>query len=372
MDSQDPPIVRPIPRRTFELTPASTESSSSPTPNPDVNPYFLDPRPNNEATPSRSRSILNLTASTLWGIYSSPSGHFGDREEPSTPCGIGAETGSPRQSWEDARPISRERIPQRMPPYHGNHLGFKNFVLPLVFRTILLFVFGIAYGIIVTHLHDNRHVAPVRVEGFERSGLSYLAFWGIAGVVLGSLLPWVDFIWEDKLAWEEPIDTKEKENNIVDNRDAGERPGENGNGLSADWNPAVRSVGAFVGIAFAIRKLPWQSTLQASLTLALVNPVLWYLIDRSKAGFLLSTVVGLTGTAILLGINPKMVPAPATNSLNDSVSVGNSMWPVSAGLISVESIGVATWIASVLFCSCVCFGNVGRRLALRGERTGLS
>ena len=43
----------------------------------------------------------------------------------------------------------------------------------------------------------------------------------------------------------------------------------------------------------------------------------------------------------------------------------------SAGLIGTgseyESIAVATWIASVLFVSCVCFGNIGRRLVERDE-----
>jgi len=32
------------------------------------------------------------------------------------------------------------------------------------------------------------------------------------------------------------------------------------------------------------------------------------------------------------------------------------------GVVSYESVGVATWIASVLFCSCVCFGNIGRMM----------
>ena len=103
-----------------------------------------------------------------------------------------------------------------------------------------------------------------------------------------------------------------------------------------------------------------------SLTLALVNPVLWYLVDRSKAGFLLSSVVGLAGMALCLGINPNMVPTPAAaipslhvnTTDNPYQSMGNQ------GLVSVESFGVGTWIASVLFCSCVCFGNIGRRLAL--------
>lgn len=111
------------------------------------------------------------------------------------------------------------------------------------------------------------------------------------------------------------------------------------------------------------RRLPWQSTLQVSLTLALVNPVLWYLVDRSKAGFLISTVVGLTGTAVLSAVSPDIVPSPAIvtplgGSVPNSIS---GMAP--QGLVSPESIAVWTWIASVLFCSCVCFGNIGRRLA---------
>ncbi len=36
--------------------------------------------------------------------------------------------------------------------------------------------------------------------------------------------------------------------------------------------------------------------------------------------------------------------------------------------ISRESIEEGIWIMSVLFCSCVCFGNIGRRLALSGGK----
>lgn len=122
------------------------------------------------------------------------------------------------------------------------------------------------------------------------------------------------------------------------------------------------------------RRLPWQSTLQVSLTLALVNPVLWYLIDRSKPGFILSAVVGITGTAVLLGVNPDMVPPPATPSPKANAPNITYERVIADGLISNESIGVSTWIASVLFCSCVCFGNIGRRLALGklGRRKSIS
>ena len=195
--------------------------------------------------------------------------------------------------------------------------------------------------------------------------------WGGVGVALGGLLPWVDVFWEDVLGDEKEIfashgrtDSGNSSKNEEDDR-GGSRSGRGPSDLGAAWNPVVRSIGAFIGIAFAIRRLPWQSTLQVSLTLALVNPVLWYLVDRSKPGFILSAFVGIAGTIIAYGVNPQIVPSPATSS--PSANIANvSYGGISLGdsLITNESIGVMTWISSVLFCSSVCFGNIGRRLAL--------
>ena len=111
------------------------------------------------------------------------------------------------------------------------------------------------------------------------------------------------------------------------------------------------------------RRLPWESTLQVSLTLALVNPVLWYLVDRSKVGFVLSAIVGIGGTAICLNVNPQAPTYP--NATSAPYHHDGKM-----SLVSTEGIGVGTWIASVLFCSSVCFGNIGRRLAMgrRGQK----
>lgn len=105
------------------------------------------------------------------------------------------------------------------------------------------------------------------------------------------------------------------------------------------------------------RRLPWQSTLQVSLTLALVNPVMWYLIDRSRTGFALSTIVGVSGAAALISTKPDVIPSPATARSSNIFIAG----------VSYESVGVATWICSVLFCSCICFGNLGRRLSRRDQ-----
>ena len=109
----------------------------------------------------------------------------------------------------------------------------------------------------------------------------------------------------------------------------------------------------------------------------MVNPALWYLVDRSKPGFLLSAIVGVSGTAILLGINPSMVPAPPVPSARVRASprvMDTSQRDPGLGVrfMSNETIAVSTWIASVLFCSSVCFGNIGRRLALdRKSRRGI-
>lgn len=79
---------------------------------------------------------------------------------------------------------------------------------------------------------------------------------------------------------------------------------------------------------------------------------------------MLSTVVGLTGMLALLNINPDIVPSPAATAPSP---IAGEDAPAQANVwytrIPQESIIVGTWIASMLFCTCVCFGNIGRRLA---------
>lgn len=117
--------------------------------------------------------------------------------------------------------------------------------------------------------------------------------------------------------------------------------------------------------------MAWASTLQVSLTLALVNPLLWWLIDRSKPGLFLSAVVGLTGSVLLLGVDPDIMPAPAHAALgNFSLGRdGDHDLPVLGGLARQETLETGVWMLSVLFCSCVCFGNIGRRLAVGPSAT---
>ena len=94
-----------------------------------------------------------------------------------------------------------ERPQQReVPAHHQPQPKLIDTLLATIFRSVLLFVFGMAYGMIVTHLHDEQGLAPVKVEGIRRDTWRYLLFWGVAGVALGRLLPWVDVLWEEALA----------------------------------------------------------------------------------------------------------------------------------------------------------------------------
>jgi hypothetical protein len=129
-------------------------------------------------------------------------------------------------------------------------------VLELGGRMVLLFVIGAAYGLLVTHFHseeqlgalgllDNDHADGKASWSFsvpESMDLWYLAAWGMGGVAAGNLMPWVDRFFGDEegdeLAGNAKANKGAKEGSKVQEH--------------VDWTPVVRSVGAFVGIAFAI------------------------------------------------------------------------------------------------------------------------
>lgn len=386
-------ILKPRPSsRSFEFGASDSAPSTPPSPSdapsqpfPNIDNHRLEPlktkmaNSNDTTTPAKSRSFLNLTSSTLFGIYQ-PSGLD---TEPPTPSGAGAQTpagvdsrhasfdwakvdlpNAAFQKTTDGRVRRRSTAPQ-LRGTHTVRKGFKGYFLPLLGRIVALFGVGVLYGLLISHLHDRQQMAPVAVN-LDRSRWSYLATWGAIGILLGEALPYAD-----KLFWSAPEDALEDDRQTEEEVENRERR----KARSADgWLDVVRSIGAFVGIAFAVRKLPWQSTLQLSLTLALANPALWYLIDRSCSGFILSTVVALSGTAVLLGVNPAWVPPPSPTEvlqehaartggvLNSTIEALQSDGYV-LGIFTQESISVATWIASVLFVSSVCFGNIGRRLS---------
>lgn len=304
---------------------------------------------------------MNLTSSTLYGIYSPTTGggarYRDDVVVDDSPWGMGAQTpirwpGIDEPTFalmQERAHLDRRRssykggdLPRALPPHMSS--------VQIAVRTAVLFVLGLGYGALVTRLHDSHE--GLTADGFVEPGFNstYLGVWGVAGVVLGSLLPWFDGVWEARYGdagAEEDCAAADGETSPSQAVDTG-----------LDSALVMRAIGAFVGIVFAIRKLAWDSTLQISATLALANPLLWWLIDRSKPGFLLSAAVGLVGSLLLLGISPDMMPTPSLQMLRDAKSV-NGTSPL---IPDIQVIETGVWMLSVLFCSCLCFGNIGRRL----------
>lgn len=286
--AQPPPhIYRPIPRRAFDANvqsdaadspthaftqatpPSSHESRRSSDFLAQLNARLLrtydsrndDPEDHDietEKPPPRNRSFLNMTSSTLFGIYDDVGpGTTGDRSTIETPWGTGAETpahpGTGPRVWEtgmgspDAgvnlkKQARRGPTSSKMEIHRKDHAakhprqGLRKYAI-MIGKLAALYLFGAIYGLIVSHLHESRQLAAVHVEGVNRKSKLFLASWGLFGVTLGSLLPYVDLLWDTKRIGAQAHD-KDSEKS--------ESP------VSEQINDVVRSVCAFVGIAFAI------------------------------------------------------------------------------------------------------------------------
>ena len=249
-------MLRPIPRRAFEITPASSQSSIPPSPPAEaVNPDLLNERKPETLSSSRTRSILNLTSSTLLGIYAN-AGSDGGREETSTPWGTGAQTPSTRASLDEARPQAWPlawNAKTQQPQAH--HVKVKAGWLKTFVRSSLLFLFGVAYGTIITHLHRRQKITPVRVPGVEGNMTYQLLAWGVSGVLLGNALPWVDTKLAEKYDGTDASSFNRRPSRLTRALSESRRTSSSADSdpnSSGDWYAAVRSIGAFVGIAFAV------------------------------------------------------------------------------------------------------------------------
>ncbi|CAK7267730.1 hypothetical protein SEPCBS57363_002739 [Sporothrix epigloea] len=448
-----PPVIqRPIPRRPFATGPATAPDvyHAKNLPQHEQNQIktraeraqFLDsqssadtdnsPTPVSSDSISRTQSILNLTSSTLFGIFSPAStsrtsivGGSGGVLGSSTPWATGAESptcellaeqpeidgdentmAATAEEIDEVRKASKSLMMLQRQRMQGQRFGagvgadidadhtaeratgsapavasVKSQALAALFvvaRAALLFTFGMGYGVLVSRLRSETLITfddfgqptPSQVEAGSVPAYvasydwRYLVSWGVSGVALGTLLPWFDGVWDRAFGNSGGM--------LVKARTAPE----------TDWALVVRGIGAFAGVAFAMRKLPWTSTMQASLTLALANPFLWYLLDRSKSGLLLAAVIGFVGSGALMALDLDLTPNPGTHPwpyYEDTRMTGFSGSSAashrndsSRGAMSGSSSSAtrkltaetAVWMLSVLFCSCVCFGNIGRRLAL--------
>ncbi|KAI0998252.1 hypothetical protein K3495_g9941 [Podosphaera aphanis] len=331
--SSPPNLICPKPRRPIPLDP----SQGTPTP-------LVSPSPQID-TPSRTHSFLNLTSSTLRGIFSPRRYDF---EQDNLLNSMGTSVQASQTTHPSSSSFSMTKSKNLQPPTAWS------------LRIAFLFGAGMSYGFLIKHLHDEPHLSTPQVKDLlQRDDWVISTFWGLLSMLVGCLLPHLDYLFSSN----ERISTGQSRDSHPLTK---ENLKANTGILAQDWTPVIRSIGAFVGIACAIRKLPWASTLQASIALSMVNLALWFLIDRSITGFVLSTVVSLIGTPLLHVLNPELIPHPMLLSLSKNICTTNNCTDneyMNLYWARGENPEALIWILSVLFCSCVCFGNIGRKFA---------
>lgn len=243
--TDSPRLLRPKPRRPFELP--SNESSRPPSPpNGDTGSSsaadLLDVK--SDLDVKRTGSLLNLTSSTLLGIFQQTAFDNGrDENSPwdtqvNTPIETDVNNRFPSAAAGGAKPIESQMQQHPPPGRVGN-----GFYVSLISKTSLLFVCGVAYGTIMAHLHENNWITPVKLELVDRNSYVYLGAWGFGGVSLAFVLPWLDNVWENASPKNKSFaNGYQKVGGSSASRDS----------RTSRWTLAVRSIGAFVGIAFAM------------------------------------------------------------------------------------------------------------------------
>ncbi|OSS54825.1 hypothetical protein B5807_01368 [Epicoccum nigrum] len=231
-----------------------------------------------------TKSFLNMNSSTLFGIYDDVSATttHGVASVADTPWGTGAETpGHTAMGWSgtgtvydaggaDAAGLSMKPSARRGSVVKGKGSGSERRgssqsrrarsrsrsarAAVRAAKLAALFTFGVLYGTIVSHLHDTRHLAAVHVKGVDRESWFYMTTWGFAGVALGSLLPYVDLVWGGRRASTLSSRSGVQVQVHVDEDEGEDKDAESP--LSEQINDVVRSVAAFLGVAFAIVSPP--------------------------------------------------------------------------------------------------------------------
>lgn len=219
-------IFYPMPRR-----PANLELSQQPsTP-------MLSPNISN-GIPSRTHSALNLSSSTLLGIFS-PSYFDPDQESPSL-------MGSPPSHQNQISRNVLDKISYQSQPLQKTKLF--NFFL----RVLLLFATGMGFGFLIQHLLDEKQPSSIlfKIISDRKIEWIYLLSWGMSGVTIGTLLPLMD---------QPPsIDKHISQGSVISSVSTAnkETSSKQFDILDQDWTPIIRSVGAFVGITYALVCIP--------------------------------------------------------------------------------------------------------------------
>ncbi|KAJ3101204.1 Insulin-induced protein 2 protein [Phlyctochytrium bullatum] len=182
-------------------------------------------------------------------------------------------------------------------------------------RAVVLFALGFLFSIIIDHLQKEHNITrypPHHSQVFSTASWVPLCC-GFSGCLVGTVYPL-----SDVLLLKKPQKVRR------------------------EWASVIRCCGGFIGVNYAASKLPWTSSVQVSITLALLAIGLWFLFDRTWHGFVISAVVAVIGTWVVYML-------------------------VKHGAYSItkpDFYGVRSWFPCILYSSSICFGSIGRQLAV--------
>ncbi|KAJ3227425.1 Insulin-induced protein 1 protein [Clydaea vesicula] len=183
----------------------------------------------------------------------------------------------------------------------------KFYLIDFLSKQSLLFGLGVLFSIIITTLLNQHNISRTINKNNEQLWLPIVC--GFSASFVGSIFPFFDHYFG------------------ISN-------------FKSDWSGVIRCCGGFFGVNYAASKLPWTSSVQVSITLALLGIGLWFLFDRTIHGFILSLVFSTVGTWVgfFLAYNGTYTYTKA------------------------DFFGVRSWLPAILYCGCVCFGAIGRQL----------
>lgn len=204
-------------------------------------------------------------------------------------------------------------------------------ILKLTASLLILSASGILYNQLGQHIHDNHILVPELASKPLDIGIkisNQLVFNGVApkwliysieGILFGLVQPIFDkYIFRSK-----PY-----------SKDSSSTP------FGIDTSSIVRAAVAFLGVSFAVRKIEWSSSIQASIAWSLLSPCLWLLLDGTLSGFFTGVFV-----ASIASFSVIVFEGLPKNWYQD-----------------FEFTAVMLWLGNFFFFGLIIFGKIGRYL----------
>ncbi|KNC98365.1 uncharacterized protein SPPG_06073 [Spizellomyces punctatus DAOM BR117] len=179
-------------------------------------------------------------------------------------------------------------------------------------RAVALFALGFGISVMIDHFQQEHDITryPRNVKQLFSTASWVPLSCGFAACLVGTLYPILDYYFSHR--------------------------------YNIGWSNVLRCCGGFIGVNYATSKLPWTSSQQVSIVLALSAIWLWLMFDRTWHGFVLSLLVAVIGTWV-------------------------AQYFVCSGMYSftkADFFGVRSWFPCMLYSGSVLFGSIGRQLTI--------